>query len=379
MRSLIVLISVAVLGGCHSITMEAKVKQKPITEHKANSGKTPEVWMAILPADVLTNDQAEWDFVKKHLDGVKFWTQQIDYEAKDWPFQGGVDARGAMEKLVKILNKHKISIIIEKGCFPQLEGPSGMGGESGPFDSTYAQRAAEGEIARLKRYEKIGGKVRFFDVDGPIRHMLHPVGEKGGFDTIEQCAEAFVDYMLLVQKEYPDIEFFALTNFPNWGYRGDVSYWGGQNWGDYYVALEAVTRIAKKKKAPLRGFTIDNPYDYAIGEVRPEHIKYDPKTIKTIDWIERILDVEKHCRKHNLEFNLIFNSQRGGETSAELFNKESLAFIDLYHDRGGQPDRYILQSWYTHPNRNEIVPESNPNTFTGLVKVVIKKVKNVKE
>jgi len=367
MRHLIVFITAAALLGCNSLA----------GGEKADNNITPEVWMAVLPADVLTSKDAEWDFVKKHLDGVKFWTQQIDYEAKDWPFQGGVEAPGAMKKLVKILNEHDIDIIIEKAVFPQLEGPSGMGGESGPYDSTYARRAADGEIARLKKYEKIGGKVRFFDVDGPIRHLLHPIRKKGGFKTIEQCAEKFVEYMLLVQKEYPDIEFFALTNFPNWGYRGDIAYWGdGQFWGDYYVALEAITRIAKKNNAPLRGFTIDNPYDYAIGEVLTPAMKYDPKTI---DWVERVLDVEKHCRKNNLEFNLIFNSQRGGGESAELFCKESLIFIDLYHARGGKPDRYIVQSWYTHPDRNEIVPESNPNTFTGLVKSVIKKVKNIKE
>jgi len=379
MNRRIFLIIIAVLLGCHSVAGEAEVKQKPMMKSKANSDKMPEVWMAILPADVLTHPDAEWDFVKKHIDGVKFWTQQIDDEAKTWPFQGGVDAPGAMEKLVKILNKHNIDIIIEKGCFPQPEGQGGdrMCGQSGAFDDTYARRAADAEIARLKRYEAIGGNVRFFDVDGPIRHMLHPYSGGKGFETIEQCAEAFVEYMLLVQKEYPDIEFFALSNFPNWGYRGNIAYWGeGQNWGDYYTALEAITRIASEKKAPLCGFTIDNPYDYAIGQMRPPHLKYDPKTV---DWIARILDVEKYCREHGLEFNLIFNSDRGGGTSAELFCKESLAFIDLYHQRGGRPDRYILQSWYTHPTRDEIVPESSPNTFTNLIKTVIKKVKNIKE
>ncbi len=340
--------------------------------------RTPEVWMAVLPADVLVQQDAQWDFVKKNVDGVKLWTQQIDQEAKDWPFQGKVDAPRALEKIILVLNRHKIPMIIEKGCFPAAKGDplrDRFCGESGPFDETYSLRAAKSEIERLRRVEALGGTVKFFDVDGPIRHMLRPSSGEG-FPTIEKCAEAFVQYMLHVQKAYPNVEFFALTNFPNWGYRGEISYWGNEGWGDYFTALEAIVRLSKQADAPLRGFTVDNPYDYAVGEVQNPEFPYDPKSI---DWIARILDVEQYVRKHELEFNLIFNSQRGGNTSAELFCKETVEFIDLYQRRGGRPDRYIIQSWYTHPTRDQIVPESDPNTFTGLVKQVITRVKGVKQ
>lgn len=335
--------------------------------------------MAILPADVLVEPGAAWDFVKQHVDGVKLWTQQIDREAKKWPFQGGVDAPGALQNIIAVLNEHKIPMIIEKCCFPRASHQpqwDNMCGEPGPFDETYAIRAAKSEIARLQRVEALGGKVQFFDVDGPIHHMLHPAGGGNGFSSIEQCAEAFVQYMKLVQEAYPDIEFFALTNFPNWGYRGEISYWGNDGWGDYFIALEAIVRLAKKHKAPLRGFTVDNPYDYAIGEVKSPGMTYNPKSI---DWIARVLDVENYVREHDLEFNLIFNSQRGGASSAELFCQETRKFIALYHERGGRPDRYILQSWYTHPMRDRIVPESDPNTFTGLVKDVIMQLRVEKE
>ena len=67
-------------------------------ERRENATRIPEVWMSILSADVLVEPGAQWDFVKQHVDGIKLWTQQIDYEVKDWPFQGGVDAPGALEK-----------------------------------------------------------------------------------------------------------------------------------------------------------------------------------------------------------------------------------------------------------------------------------------
>lgn len=354
-----------------------KLQRAPAAEPALGAEK-PEVWMAILPADVLVEPGAEWDFVKQHVNGVKLWTQQIDREAKEWPFQGGVDAPDALRKLIAVLNEHEIPMIIEKACFPRAEQhpqSDKMCGESGPLDETFSRRAAKSEIARLRRVESLGGTVRFFDVDGPIRHMLHPPQGGKGFSTIEQCAEAFVQYMKLVQDAYPDIEFFALTNFPNWGYRGEIAYWGNEGWGDYFTALEAIVRLAKEHNAPLRGFTVDNPYDYAIGEVNTPQMQYDPKSI---EWIARVRDVENYVRQHGLEFNLIFNSQRGGAVSAELFCRETHKFIALYHQRGGRPDRYILQSWYTHPTRDRIVPESDPHTFTGLVKQVIMQVKGVK-
>lgn len=345
----------------------------------AGKSKTPEVWMAVLPADTLVEKDANWEFVKKHVDGIKFWTQQIDDEAKTWPFQGGIDAPDALRKLIAEMKRNRIPMIIEKGLWPQNvpdPGAERMGGKPGPYDDTFAQRAVDCELGRIQRVEKLGGKVRYFDVDGPIRHMLYPALGGPGFPTIERCAQEFTKYMLGIRKVHPKIEFFALTNFPNWGYRGDVSYTGhGMGWGDYFTALDAIIRNAEKSGAPLRGITVDNPYDYAIGRIKAPYLT-DPAKI---DWMARILDMEKYVHAHGLQFSIIVNCQAGGETSIEAFNRDTLEFVDLYRKRGGHPDRYIVESWYTHPLHSEVLPESSPNTFTGLVKEVIKRVKGVEE
>jgi hypothetical protein len=334
--------------------------------------------MAVLSADVLIDAMTDWEFVRKHVDGIKFWTQQVDYESEEWPFQGGVHVPNAFARLVAILTKANIPLVVEKGCFPQRNGDprtEGMCGKSGPFDDTLPLRAAGNEIERMKRIEALGGKVRFFDVDGPIRHLYHPFQGGAGYATIDECAKAFCQYTLEIAKYDPKIEFFALTNFPNWGYRGDIAYWGNEGWGDYFVAVEAIIRHAKEMKAPVRGVTVDNPYDYAIGRIKNPDFKYDPKSI---NWLARILDLEKYVEEHGLEFNLIINSQGPGETSAEAFAKETLAFLELYQQSGGSPKRYIVQSWYTHPLRTEVIPETQPYTFTWLTREVIQRVKGIK-
>jgi len=342
--------------------------------------KKPEVWMAVLPADVMADHPSEWVYVQEHLDGLKIWTQQADLPAHQWPFQGGVEAPGALAKLIQTLNKHGIPLIIEKGAWPPQVPHAAleqMGGEAGPFDATFAERAAANEIDRIRRLEAMGAKVKHLDVDGPIRHMLHPGFPEGakGFPSIDAAVDQFIDYMRRIHEVFPDITFFALTNFPNWGWKGDISYWGlGENgmfWGDYYEVVTHLLDKAGAARVPLQGVTGDNPYDYILAEAPSQNIE----KAKEIDWMKRVRDLEDLVKARGFEYNLIVNSQRGGGESAEVFFKETLAFIDRYQAAGGRPDRYIVQSWYTHPTRDMIVPEDKPYTFTNLAKTVIEKVK----
>jgi len=348
----------------------------------AKSLKTPEVWMSILPADGLTADGAKWDFVKKHLDGVKIWTWHIiqgdkGYTPKDWPFHNNATATDSLKQLIKVLNENKISLIVEKNNFPPIKPDylsELLGGKAGPYDDTFCKRAVDSSIEHMRFIESLGGKVKFFDLDGGMRQLLLPYQGGKGFATPEEATDELCKYMLGVKKVYPQIGFFELSNFPNWGYKGDNESWQGPgvSWGDYYDSMVALIKAAKRTHAPLKGITVDNPYDYIIGEVKVEGSTFDPKKV---DWIGRVLDVEKYTRKNGLEFNLIFNSQRGGSTSMETFCKETLDYIDLYIKHGGRPDRYIIQSWYTHPTYDEVVPETKPYTFTWLVKEVIRRVK----
>ena len=211
----------------------------------------------------------------------------------------------------------------------------------------------------------------FLNLDGPIRRLMHPENRRDGrrFDSMEKAADELVDYVTLVRQAHPDIRFFLLTNFPNWGYRGDVSYHARgpqrQDYGDYDTVVRVVLEKLKTAGIPLAGVTVDNPYDYLVGEHRSVNLR-DPKSV---DWLGRVRAYEDFAREQGLGFNLIVNSERGGHASDEAFYDETLKMVETYLKAGGRPNRWFVQSWYPHPT--QIVPESAPHSLTALVKAVI--------
>jgi hypothetical protein len=148
-------------------------------------------------------------------------------------------------------------------------------------------------------------------------------------------------------------------------------------WGDYHEAILKLVAAVKRHDVPLKGITVDNPYDYAMGTMPMPHVTNIDHA--KIDWTARILDLERIAHENGLEFNLIINAEESGGANMAQYCKDTLAFQEMYTARGGRPDRWIVQSWYTHPLRDKVVPESKPHTFTWLVKEVIRKTKSIDE
>jgi len=178
-------------------------------------------------------------------------------------------------------------------------------------------------------------------------------------------------------KRHPKLRFFLLTNFPNWGYKGDVSYHGTgpnrQQLGDYDEVVNIVLRKVNAAGLNFAGITVDNPYEYLIGEHKSSTLK-DPSNI---NWLKRVRMYEKFCDVRRLPFNLIINSETGGGTSDKEFYKRTLKMLETYINSGGNPSRYIVQSWYPFPEKT--VPENKPYTMTYLVKAVLKKLEEPRQ
>jgi hypothetical protein len=228
-------------------------------------------------------------------------------------------------------------------------------------------------MKKIAKVVEAGGKVDYLSLDHPVRRLMSPDSGAKGFDSFEKAVDQLVIYMKTVRATYPDIQFFDISNFPNWGYRGGISYHAlglnRQEWGDYFDVLQLLIRKSREAGVSISGVSVDNPYDYATGRTK-SHSLADPTQV---NWMKRIVDLEKYVEGEGLEFNLMINCETAGGASDEEYYHDTLAFLDAYRAAGGSPKRYLVQSWYKHPVA--VVPETAPFTMTALTKEVIERVK----
>ena len=321
----------------------------------------PEVWLCAGDriADLLRPD-AEWPFVKQHLTGIKLYVGQLTSSRR----QAAEATSDQLRQLVRLVLAHKFQVAVELGgCL-----------DFSPLDDTAGEWSARHELAALANWYAAGGKVDFLDIDGPIRRLMHPENRSDGrrFDSIDKAADELVDALRLHRQAHPETKYWLLTNFPNWGWRGDVSYHARgpqrQDYGDYDQVVRTVLQKLNAAGIPLDGVTVDNPYDYLVGEHRSVNMA-DPKSV---DWLGRVRAYEDFARQQGLTFNLIVNSERGGQQSDDLFCRETLQMVDAYLKSGGRPTRWFVQSWYPYPK--QMTPETAPHTMTALVKAAIERV-----
>jgi hypothetical protein len=320
----------------------------------AGAQPRPGIWLCTGKAFDLAQPEAKWDSVKQRLSGIKLYIDKVN---RADPTE--------LEALAEVVNANEWEVAIEcGGClgFAQL-------------DETNGEDSARIELAKIDKWYAAGGKVDYLELDGPIRRILHPTRGRQklpSLGTVEECARQLMNYMRAVREAHPEIQFFLLTNFPNWGYRGGVSYHGRgenrQDWGDYDEVIRTVLDVAAEEGIGFAGVTVDNPYEYLIGE----HFSVTLEDPAEVNWLRRVRTYEEFAREHGLEFNLIINSEAGGKESDEAFYRRTLKMLDVYIAAGGRPTRYVVQSWYKHPEA--VVPEDERFSLTALVKAVMKKV-----
>lgn len=329
---------------------------------------SPEVWMCVGDIrQLLSTQDAGWSFVRKHLDGIKIYIGSL----------GGVQKRRVLSneelrQFLTILAANKIKLCIECG------GTLGFV----PTDDSNGRESARRELMKIDRVYASGGTVDFLDMDGPVRRILASGSNRfkfgknfrwQGFADLDSCVPQVLSYMHGVHERHPNIRFFALTNFPNWGYRGHVSYHARfenrQDWGDYFNVISVMLPAARAAGLPIQAVTVDNPYDYIIGRHRSATLSHP----EWIDWVARIRDLGRYVESRRSGLNIILNSEKGGNTSDTLFAEETLKLLDLYTERKVTPKRWVVQSWYPHPKR--LAPEMDAGTLTNLVKEVIIRVR----
>ena len=363
----------AITGLLAGVALVGPISDRASSSQPAAGGarETSEVWLCHHDIEALADPDADWDFVRDHLDGIKVYVGSLTGSRKHVRIS---DENLAL--LSKTLEENDIQLAME------------CGGTLGHFRNTepVGLRSAAAEMRNIDRVASVGGTMHYLDMDGPISRTLwsgrhrfdHLRRGNTGYDNIDECVDELIAYMKAVNRRYPDLKFFTLTNFPNWGWKGGTSYHSrhenNQDWGDYYDVISTLLREAKAAGVTnLVGVTVDSPYHYTVGRVKSVNLK-DPSQV---DWIARLRDLEDFVESQGMELNLIVNSVERLEVDAKAYCEETLALIDLFEKAGGTPKRYIVQSWGRHPEK--MLPESDPVSMTGLTRAVIMKVKGVKD
>lgn len=313
--------------------------------------KNPEVWMDMYRGDpaVLGQPDALWSYVKQHISAFEFARSNID---PIWMSYSN------LQQLVAMIKKNNIPMNME------LFGPNTFASKC-PIDDSNGICSADYDMTHfIDPVENLGGHLHFLNLDWQIQILLQDLKVTYPSWTYQQrldkSRDYLVDYIKTIRQKYPNTEFFLLSNFPNWRWKGAPSNPLASNWGDYWDVVSTIVPGTKNAGVPLRGITIDYPYNYMTQRGQ------DMTT-----WVQRVRDFEKYARSNGLEFNLIINSQQGGQTSDAAFASDTLSDIGFYQAAGGHPDRYIVETWYPHPV--QVVPETSLNSMTNLIMRVIQK------
>jgi hypothetical protein len=346
-----------------TVTLPALEPPPPLDPARpVTADRRTEIWVCKSKPSKLIEAPEDWAEAAAGIDVLKLYVDEVNRaDVED------------LRALVRLLEARGIRTAVELGGLVDWEAKAGD--QSG-------ERSFATEFAKLRKLTLpveeggAGGRVDYLDVDGPIRRMLYPNNKTNPVHTLETAAAELADCFQLWRREWPHVQFHLLTNFPNYGWAGKPGYFsfGGpdaeQGYGDYAKVLPAVLRVLDDRGIDLRAVTVDNPYDYAIGEA----VSNQAWTVRGVDWCQRILALETTCRERGLRFQLIVNSGRAGDRrggSNERYREETLRYLDLYYEIGGRPDGITIQSWYSYPG--EWLPEDREGTMMNLVRDTLRK------
>ena len=350
-----------------------------------NQQDAPKVWLNHFQLGTLANaHDGDWPVTREGLATAFFAINTL------WPMEKPMKlsispqaAAAAAEKL----RKNGIKIGVECGYFDHSEtikDPRNAASAVIPsrelplLQPGIGERTARVEIAKLRSLWQAGFPPDYIVLDDPMRRLTIPGQDNPaqiliGMGDYPAAALEVVSYMRVMREKFPLVQFVVIMNFPNWGWKGEPAFLtgpgrtGAMNWGDAYLALESLFPAVEKAGQSIYALQGDFPWRY-FAEQPTDAIA------ATVNWPERILQLESYARSKRTRFNLTTNSETG-YVSAQAFCEDSLKYLDAYLAAGGKPDNFVVQSWYPHPK--ELLPETKPYTGAWLTARFIERLREI--
>ncbi len=199
----------------------------------------------------------------------------------------------------------------------------------------------EREIALIEKLKAMGGRVGYIALQSVLSKPLRIKGQVVEY-PMQQRIQDVVEYAKIARRQLPEAEIGIIDALPSKGQDYQVPY------GELAAALGDDLK--------LDFVHLDCPYEVAQEGV-------------SITW-DGIKQVESFVKRDIVaRFGLVSTSRTGGETSDEMWNDNVLDVSRQYAMVNGNPDEYVIMSWFPHPS-SSIPEETGPGSFPDMKTVL---------
>jgi hypothetical protein len=182
----------------------------------------------------------------------------------------------------------------------------------------------ESELRLIERINRLGGDVRYVSLQSILSKKLFDKGVPVDYPMTQRVADA-VEYAKLIRQRFPEVRVGIIDALPSHG-------------KDYQTAYLALAKAFRENGLVLDHVILDLPYelvkDHKLG----------------LTWT-KVRQVENFVKRDvGARFGLIATSRLAGYKSNRDFHHAVLAMLENYSRSGGEPDFYLLASWFPHPD-----------------------------
>ena len=326
----------------------------------------------------LSDHPDQWSFVLDHADGFMmhfgFWLNN-DYKA---------DPVATARKLGPILQAHHLKTMMEVGFPQRMQKPETVDGMGKFYGQEFGKKITDFEAATGLHVDEIECELRLFifrqfadrHPDWSVEQIINNItGGPAGASTSSAdpaCVPDFLDALRQAVGDRP-IDFGCPPVYVPWKglftagndmrvTRTAALIDGKPRPGTTPLIFDGPTFWGEMFQSKVHGFVCDSPW-YLMGNSDYAQQGY----------LKKIVDVGRFVQARGKAFEFIVNaSPKKGLAPGEWdrqYTQQSMQSLITYQLVGGRADRYILESWYDGPY--EIVPETQPNTFTNLLRQAI--------
>jgi hypothetical protein len=305
---------------------EARSPDEPPPPAAASRGRR--IWIAPhLGVDRIFAPGAKWERAKTKVDVFKFYVDPV----RDYPPE-------MLARAVATLRAAGIAIAVEAGGLRgfQCDG----------------RKMANLELRKLEALFRAGGRLDFLVLDAPFGYSL-ATGSRGNCGyTPERAVRELVAYVETVRARLPEVRIGIIEPVPWYEVEEYGTSLPNVRWGDLLEILALLLDALEERGERLDFFHADSPYSYN-------------ERLRDREGWEKLRTVQEFVQARGVRFGLIYNTAMGGGSSDRQFFVETMRGLARFEQAGGEPDDFVVQTWYRHPE--EVLPENKTYTFFYLV------------